>query len=199
MGDIINVIIFIVVVLFSVLGQFIKEKPPGRRQPARRVPPPDPAAQPNRNALEGEIEDFLRRAIGWDQPAEAEVVEPEIEEAEPAIRTLTNTQTDSIRAGESVASHVQQHRLGETIDHSDERLEGHLHDVFEHRLGSLASEKSTFQISEGTDANAWDYESTQTASYITGQDIRNLFQSPDDIRKIIVANEILRRPTDRWQ
>lgn len=199
MGDIINVIIFIVVVLFSVLGQFIKEKPPGGRQPARRVPPPDPAGQPNRNALEGEIEDFLRRAIGWDQPAAAEVVEPEIVEAEPAIRTLTNTPTDSIRTGESVAAHVQQHRLGETIDHSDERLEDRLHDVFDHRLGSLTPEKTTSQISEGTDANAWDYDSVQATSTITGQDIRNLFQSPDDLRKIIVANEILRRPTDRWQ
>jgi len=73
------------------------------------------------------------------------------------------------------------------IDQADEKLEEHMHDVFDHKLGQLAS--TTSDPVE---------ETAQTAAALNSADIAAMLQDPTSMRKAIVLTEILRRPEQRW-
>ena len=201
-GDIMQVVIFVVIMLFSLISQLFKEKPPGPGRAAGPRPAQPPRGNavppPNRNALENEIEAFLRRAIGAEEVPTVEVIEPQAANpVQPPRLEAEVYQAEPVRQGESFAQHVSQHRLAEVVEHADERMEEHLQDVFSHKLGSF-DRAPLSEIAEGTDAKAWQEDDSQQSGF-TGQEIRDLFRSPQEIRKAIIVNEILRRPDYKWE
>lgn len=77
--------------------------------------------------------------------------------------------------------------LGEQIGQSDERLETHLHQKFDHALGKLAAREAT--------------PAEQVASALAttpASEIAALLATPQGMQQAVVLSEILQRPTDRW-
>ena len=180
---------------------------------------PRPAPQPQddveiNDALQDEIDEFLRRAspkrvAQADQRApleaavEAEVVDVEVAEARRPIPSLYD----------DVDTHVDQHldskefeqrssRLGRKTGRSDERLEEHLHEVFDHKLGKLEGSPSgapgKAPIREGTDAKEWasTVERREQASEETAlrhDRLRDMIRNPENLREAIILSEILGR------
>jgi len=89
--------------------------------------------------------------------------------------------------GEHVAAHIDrgmqaigQHaeRLATSLEHTDERTQRRIEKKFEHQVGRLQHQQGA-AIEEET---------------VLAEEIANLFRSPDGIRQMILAKEILSRP-----
>jgi hypothetical protein len=102
---------------------------------------------------------------------------------------------------ESVAAHVAEHvdaaaralaersaRLGDRVIQADEQFDVQLKAKFDHRLGTLASERDAGQ-QERPAAPAADAPARQIAAMLA---------DPAGVRQAIVLSEILNRPVDRW-
>lgn len=186
---------------------------------AQRVQPQQ--GPPRQGALHDEVDAFLQRAAQRRQGAGAqaiEIVEPGA--ARHAGRPLVQAEVvDAEPVHESVSAHVQQHiqtreleqhtqRLGAEVGHADEKVEGRLHEVFDHQLGQLghdplveAPEEKT--ISQGTDGDEW--ESTgdrrqQREEEVRErvEDITSMLRNPSGLQNAVILAEILRRPEERF-
>lgn len=160
------------------------------------------------DALRNEVEEFLRRAQGKPprekEPAQREQPVRQLREEPPPRRprpekkrpqrpqpvaTRPKPSTTDMRH-EGVAEHVTKHMsmqetatriaaLGDEVEQADEKLEAHLHEKFDHQLGSLQHEDKQKVASKRTDVAA---------------DIADMLSRPEGMRQLIVANEILKRP-----
>lgn len=83
--------------------------------------------------------------------------------------------------------------LGAELSLADERMESHLQQTFDHRLGQLGG--PTTPIAQGTDAEHWRESSNQPQTALR---VRELLASPQDLSAAFILSEILRRPEDRW-
>lgn len=154
--------------------------------------------------MSDDIMEFLRRAAQQQQRQqrrEMEVVDADVIEDAEII-------SDDEVSGDDVARHVQQHigsasfedevsRLGAGIEQSDEAMESRLQQTFEHRLGDLGGR--TPSPSESTLDD--DRPEHARAASVTGEaehGLRTWLRDPDQLRKAIVLNELLRRPEERW-
>jgi len=109
----------------------------------------------------------------------------------------------NVQRGETVGEHVRQHmghlkestlaeqaaHLGEQVAQADDRVAARLHEKFDHQLGKLQA-RNTQRRSEAAAAAVLEPTSAES--------IAALLANPDSIRNAIVLNEILQRPTDRW-
>jgi hypothetical protein len=142
---------------------------PPKPAPKRREPPAPP---PPARLIPA------RTAAPLSQPVEVEVVDAEL-----AVR------------GDSVARHVAEHsrrteqigeharHLGAEVDLADDKLEAHLHQVFDHDLGRL--KKSTIEAGA---------QGRQAAGDLTAGQLQQMLRTPQSIREAIIMSEILRRP-----
>jgi hypothetical protein len=87
--------------------------------------------------------------------------------------------------GSGVAEHAR--HLGEQIGQLDNRMEAHLHQKFDHNLGTLATREST----PGQQVVA-------VLATSPAEEIAALLATPQGMQQAIVLGEIMRRPTDRW-
>src|SRR5690606_8074379 len=75
-------------------------------------------------------------------------------------------------------------RLGEEVAQADDRMQAQLQQKFDHRVGTLAPVTTA---------------APKTAAAATAaREFRELLARPGGMRQIIIANEILRRPEERW-
>lgn len=221
-GEIIKILIFLLIIGGSLIGKLINA--PGRQQ-VRRKPQPQPqrargGAKPAAAGaggrggmqanLEREIEQFLQRARGAQQPPAAGQMKP----APPVVAEAMSAEvvTPGDRFGSGVKSHVRDHlgpkishereaQLGETLDHTDERVEERLHEKFDHDLGRLEKKATGAEreVSQGTDAAVWgDQESGRLTAEEIQSKLAGMLRSPGDIRDAILLSEILERPSSRW-
>ncbi len=168
--------------------------------------------------MAGDIEDFLRRAAQRRAPQgpppvsrpvpfppdleildDDDVVDTEIVDAYPV-------EDPGILSGPDVGAHVSQHintadfgerisHLGEVIDHADDRMEAHMQEIFEHKLGELGA--PTSRASESTlDDDGERRPGAAGPGQRAAFNIRRLLSSPGSIRDAIVLGEVLRRPDD---
>lgn len=190
---------------------------PGAPQ-QQRLPQQQPRGQQGapvaKNALEQEIESFLNRSRGKSaKPAPVERATPQ---PEKAVRRLSEKprsikqRTVSDHQHESVSDHVDRHikshpvsehsqELGKRIGQSDEAMEDHLHDVFDHSIGSLSHEQASRQVSEGTDAAIWETAESKRRKRSEARDgrsesIAQMLRNKDSIRQAIILGEVLKRP-----
>jgi hypothetical protein len=222
--NIIGVIFVIFWIAVQILGgrreMKKKQKPPRQRPPLRQPAdlaqpvdlaggqprPPGPVGPRNQEeALRNEVEEFLRRAQGkppQPKPPQAKPLQPQ-PVAQPAAVRQPRPQQPSVRKApvapvqprtlrsEGVAEHVARHlstqgmaqrtkTLGAQVASSDDRLESHLHEKFDHQLGALQHDDvaADEQLQAGNVA----------------AEVAAMLRSPQGMRQLIIANEILRRP-----
>ncbi len=181
--------------------------PPGQGAPAAGRP---------KTSLEKEIEAFLRKSLG--QPAAEEPKAPPLPQQRPsrpsappqrrpAKKPRPATSQDFPRT-ESVGQHVRRHlqtggiaqrdaHLGDALGHADERLESHLHGVFDHQVGSLTrqSGRAGMSVAEGTDAGVWQHDAEMNP---LSDQLFQMLSTPQQVRTALVLAEVLRRPEERW-
>src|SRR5262245_1245446 len=107
-------------------GKGQAQKPPPRPAPARQPAPPRPPqtlVQRPQSALT--------------PPLEAEVVDAEL--ADTADRFEKRLRND-MRGTEQIVEHTR--HLGEEVNAADNKMEAHLHQVFDHQLGRLKKSAS---------------------------------------------------------
>jgi len=87
------------------------------------------------------------------------------------------------------ASRLSRHasQLGAQVGQADEKLEGHLHEKFDHDLSRIQDESVTAAGQRG-----------QEGAALTASDIVGMLSNPKSISQAVVLNEILQRPLDRW-
>jgi hypothetical protein len=116
------------------------------------------------------------------RPIEGLVVEAELADAgDPVGRRVAQDLGEAAQIGE----HAR--RLGEDLDQTDERMEAHLHQVFDHHLGRL--KESTIPVEQAP--------ITPPGQVAIG-DLVKMLGSPQSIRDAIIMAEVLHRPVDRW-
>lgn len=200
--------------LLSAGGQGKKKAP---KRPARPPRPRPPAAgQPNvanqADPLRAEVEEFLRRAQGkkaepprpvQPQAAAPPPRRPMPEMAKPPAQPVRGLRRPPLKTPvlepielrmEGVAEHVARHvttqdiaehtiKLGKDVALADDRLESRLHETFEHDVGHLKHREE---------------DSAKKAPQTIAEEIRQLVRQPAGMRQLIIANEVLRRPEQRW-
>ena len=142
--------------------------------------------------MAGNIEDFLRRAIQQKLGKRLEEVEilPAGEVQQPPAAKVHEL------AEQDVAEHVTDHldtteyadrasHLGEEVGEADERLEEHLHEAFDHKLGTLKHEDL-------------DPSSDKKSSESSPQGLQQLLRTKSALRNAIILREIIDRPDHRW-
>ncbi|MBN1851813.1 MAG: hypothetical protein JW829_03785 [Pirellulales bacterium] len=188
---------------------------------------PRPARGPQQavpNPIANEIEEFLRRAANRRQrgqveevevlvpdpikkgrPVEAAIVRPAVAVTRPQVGKLgtqpthvaTKPDDSAAELGRGVARHVNEHigassfaartsQLGEDIAYADERLESHLQQTFDHSVSRLVHRV----LSPG------DVQLQEASPF--AESIVKMLQSPESMQQVILLNEILRRPGERW-
>jgi hypothetical protein len=215
--DLVEIIIFIVVVLASIAGQlFNKDKArkapqrrPARPKPVAARPPLQPQAQAqqaNRGKLEGEIEQFVRRAVQAGQQQQRTEPARRDQPLKPARRPPQKPPTpqrgEKKRTAEAesrpvvaeLASKVpslerRDSHLAEVIENRDEQMEAHLKGVFGRGLGSMAEDRGSLVPTIAPSQVAAEQSPQSSARRLF-----DLFRSPDEVRNAVIMSEILKRP-----
>lgn len=230
-GDLFKLIFFLLFFAGPALFKMVfgdgqaANKPVGKPQ-QRPLPGQLPRQQAQKPAdrLESEIEDFLRRAAGVkEEPIEAKVIEKDPQRPRQPQRSgrhqkpRVSNQIKRAPLRESVADHVDSHiksnpvgrdskRLGQSVADEIDRIEDHVHDVFDHTLGSLKETKPRVTNEKddiddrGTDSSVWEdvgakqqRAADETAKRNT--EILEMLRSPQNIRQAIIMAEVLKRPS----
>ena len=152
-------------------GQQQRPAPPPPPQPI--VPSPQPPSTFS----------SAPQSLDYPSPVEAEVVDAELAETGDGV---TRHVTEHLRGTEQIAEHTR--HFGEVVDRADDKLEAHLHQVFDHQVGRLRKSATDVAAAAASDVKRTGF----TAGSIAG-----MLQSPDNIRNAIILGEILRRPDDR--
>jgi hypothetical protein len=116
-------------------------------------------------------------------PLTAEVVDAELAEG---IDRLGQQVNEDLREATTIANHVR--TLGTEAKAAENRLEAHLHEVFDHQLGQLKQSK--------TAAGQPALEIAAADSPLS--DMVRLLRSPQSIRDAMVIAEVLKRPEHLW-
>jgi hypothetical protein len=145
-----------------------------QQRPAQPKPPPKPArpAPPARLTP-------TPQADAYAQPVQAEVVTAELAERGDRVGRRVS---EDLRGAEQIAEHTRQ--LGADVDAADSKMQAHLHQVFDHKLGQLKSSSVETAL----------VETAKTAPELSLGLIVKMLRSPGSIRDAIVMSEILRRP-----
>ena len=146
--------------------------------PAPRQSPPSPPRQPP-----SRLTPPPRRLEPTPVPAPAEVVEAQIVDRASAVERRVR---EHLRGTEQIAEHTR--HLGEQVDQADDKLEAHLHQVFDHELGQLKQ--------SGAQGPA--QRDQVTPEGLSPETISRLLRSTTAARDAIVLAEILQRPEQRW-
>jgi len=167
-----------------------REKTAEERGPAQPKPIQREAAAPSRTPqLRSPREEATpeRQTYMPPQSPRAPAAEPVVEQVEvvdevdqisPRISPHVNTSAFTTRSAKMAAE----------IGLADEKMEAHLHEVFDHSLGTLGK-----PLSSPSDPD----ESARRI--VRPSRIRAVFRDPQRVREAVVLHEILGRPTGRWR
>ncbi len=113
------------------------------------------------------------------QALPVEIVDAEL--AETADRLGQRVRGD-FRESEQIAEHTR--HLGEDVDAADSKMQAHLQQVFDHKLGQLKTTGGATALVTGE----------RTAAELSLDQIRRMLASPQSVRDAIIMSEVLRRP-----
>ena len=210
--DLILLLLFLVIpaILKALNGLGRPQVPPPQRRRPPRVPPaagenPPPASP--REALQAEIDQFLRRAQEGQASGPRSVPQQPSRSGNPVpaeIAGRTETRRRKPRPeGKVVVAEPARRRLADEAS----ALEAHLHETFDHDLGSLApspSQRSRLETAdampgasgasgaEGVSMAAGAVRTTRSGLQV--EQLRRLLRDPQGMRQAMVLAEILRRP-----
>ncbi len=204
-------------------GAAQKQNKPQQARGERPLPPPGQGQQPAPPAeetvqakLNAEIEEFLRRANerradknrGAAPPAQPQKKQqreqPVQQPSRPAKPKQDTADKKKRRERESVTQSVEEHlgsgkfeareqSLAADVTRSETEMSEHVHQVFEHRLGSLGESTAEGQPASGETKATQSAQQKAEALAVAG-----LFLNQENLRRAVVLREILERPTDRW-
>ncbi|MCE9544070.1 MAG: hypothetical protein K8T25_00880 [Planctomycetia bacterium] len=232
--EFIRVLFVVVFLIIGVLTQLFKKKPGlPPMKPQGQAPP---AGGGNRT-LADEVDAFLRQTNQQARPGQpmstqrpqadrtpprrtrepvtaqvvdAQVVGPRVKRQRSGPGSLAESVGDAAQQISRGADRLseQASTLGQDIDRADERIDQHLHSVFDHQVGQLEeseAEASTAEASVGgrgpsqTDVAAVSTDrAADVATAGMAAEIRQVFSNPADIRRAVILAEILAPPSDRW-
>ncbi|MFV1967233.1 MAG: hypothetical protein ACC628_17530 [Pirellulaceae bacterium] len=150
--------------------------------------------------MSDDIANFLRRAAQRRSPLppdieilDAEIVDAEILEEEDVSGADVSRQVFQHLDTSSFAEHAS--HLGENVDQSDDRMESHLHQVFEHKLGRLGAQTSAAAESVLDDDGA---QAEKKKAPTSASTVADMLRDPRNLRNAMVIREILTRPEHLW-
>lgn len=154
--------------------------------PARQRPT---AAQQKPRQLQQPVEPPTRRLVDDPQSITGrKQVEPVLEvvrSSAPTCAAVDAYVTEQMRGVAAIGQHAQ--RLGEEVAQADDRMQAQLQQKFDHRVGTLApSSASTISQQDVIPGSS------------AAREFRELLARPGGMRQMVIANEILRRPEERW-
>ena len=216
--EIIGTVIAAIVVIISIVAQLINKAREVQKQAGRRNPPVQPPAAEGQDPLADEIEDFLKRAsqrrqkaAGQRPAAPAPPPVAGVSEAHPRRLVQAPAEVDLIPMEgepESVAAHVREHlssakfapvsqQLGREVTEIDGKIERHLLEKFDHRIGRLAGmggESASAQAAVDLEAPGQGAAGAPTSLSA----LAAVFGNPASLRQAILLSEIFNRPESRW-
>jgi hypothetical protein len=148
-------------------------------QQPRPAPPKPPAPRPARTPPPQRLVPARPEPIQL-SPLEVEIVDAEL--ADTADRLGQQVRQD-MRGTEEIAEHTR--HLGAEVDARNAKMQAHMHEVFDHKLGHLK------QSSGGIAAAGPMHQSTSEVSL---SQIQQMLSSPQSIRDAVIMAEILNRP-----
>ena len=161
----------------------------GKQAPQREV-----VVQGGEPSMESQIEDFLRRAT--DQSHDAPVRQPaelEVEYAEPVYAEPVEADLSDAVVHERISSHVEH------------ALEQHVHDAFDHNLGSLHATANEDDAGAEVPTHSEDHidhfapaNARQTEQTTDVQDVTSMLRDSHNLRTAIILNEIFKPVSSRW-
>ncbi len=209
-------IIMVVAVIAEVVAKWREAQAAGKKA---NLPRPNPArpkpARPRpaggQDPLADEIGDFLRRATerrGQAGPRPARegrasrpVRSPQPAQTEQPVQPILIDEPDG-----GVAQHVQQRmkndfkrlspELGTEVAEADDKMDDHLHQVFDHRLGRLGVMSG--ETAKPTAVNEPAAASAPATTVPLAQAVAGILANPATASQAILLHEILRRPEERW-
>jgi len=137
--------------------------------PQQTFVPPRPAAPPQ---------------VVYVQPQEAAVVDAELADTDDSVARHV---AQHLRGSSEIAEHTR--HLGEEVDAADNKMEAHLHQVFDHQLGRLRKSVTDVGAAAASDAKR---------TGLTAGSIAGMLLSQENICNAIILGEILRRPDENW-
>lgn len=204
-------------------GKPPKRRPAQGRPEQQRNPAQARAGQAGGKSIESEIEDFLRQARGekpqapparqstptrQPQQRTRPPAQPQPRGQKPKIIEAVPADQDFVPGkdfGRDLSEHVQEHikqdsistrdaGLGDYVEEADERVEQHLEEVFDHDVGHLEHiVKVDTSVSDGTDASELRQAARDEVS-ASAERIRKMLSTPESIREVFIASEVLKRP-----
>jgi hypothetical protein len=162
-----------------------QQQQPQRPAPApaawSQPPPQQPPPPPRRPASLAEV--VMLEPVS---PVQAEVVDAELADQQDR---LGGSVAQHMRGTQEIAEHTR--HLGEEVDLADDKLEAHLHQVFDHKVGHL--KKSTMEAAASSPS-----QEARDAPLPGAASIAHLLINPQNVRNAVILAEILRRPEESW-
>ncbi len=221
-GVVLTAVVLFFIFLFNAISQMAKkgkqgqqQRGPNPQQPRANVPRPPQARQPAPGQRAGgvadEINSFLDR-LTQQQPAaqrqppaqQRPAPQRPVRQPPPAAARPVEAEVITLSEGKSVGGHVKSHlgtrelkqRLPTHLEgkaaQADDKMEAHLHRVFDHGIGSLAHEEDNALELQAQGEPGGAFPATAAAG------LAAMFANPGNIRQAIIIQEVLNRPTDRW-
>jgi hypothetical protein len=130
------------------------------------------------------------------RPAAPVVVEAEIVDEDD----LTPVRPPLSRVAQHVAQHLdtsdfaeRAERMADVTEQADERMESHLHQAFDHRLGNISA--GTQSITAAVTPVADDEVRARVAH---SHPLLSMLRQPQSVRNAIILSELLERPVKNW-
>lgn len=163
--------------------------PPAKPQPAKqpagqqrpRSTPQQPKQRPQQPA-EPPPPRRLSEAPGAVTTRRSEAAQQGPGTALPTGAAVDAYVAEQMRGVAAIGQHAQ--RLGEEVAQLDDRMQAQLQQKFDHQVGTLAPVTTS--------------SAKASAAATAAKEIRDLLKRPGGMRQVVLANEILRRPEERW-
>ena len=176
MEEIIGILFALLVFLGPVLLKFIGSAFGGDEAPGNNRPPVQTPAQ-------AEFAEKLKRHRQKRTPKPVDAIIVAERAPAPMVHTATGQGTDAYYNTAAAAS--------DAIEQRDDAMDSHLHQVFDHSLGTLRREKPTSRVQEDV-LHTEDLAELPKESLAAS--IAATMKNKNDIRKAFILGEILQRP-----
>jgi len=130
------------------------------------------------------------------RPAAPVVVEAEIVDEDD----LTPVRPPLSRVAQHVAQHLdtrefaeRAERMADVTEHADERMESHLHQAFDHRMGNISAGTQSI-----TAAITPEVDDEMKARVAQNHPLLSMLRQPQSVRNAIILSELLERPVKNW-